>query len=193
MSNRLINALASGSLIACLGIAALMVRATFASDAWDRLSLDRERRVARHPEVLQVTSGVVAYSVQRRTFDAQVLQTRYSGQEAVYGIWDGRWRYSRDEPRRDWRTMLFGFRVKHRRLAPPRPGEAVTATVVALPLWAPLLITAVLPARQLMRWQRRRIRVKLGQCLGCGYDLRASIDRCPECGTIRDMKPATAA
>src|SRR4029434_7906030 len=121
-------------LAVCVGTAAMMVRGVFVSDEWDRLSLDRERRVARIPQVFGFDPGVVAYSVQRHSFDAHALESRYSGQERVYGIWDGRWRYAPKKRKYNWRAALFGFAAARRSLT-SRQGEVVVATSISVPLW----------------------------------------------------------
>lgn len=55
---------------------------------------------------------------------------------------------------------------------------------VSVPLWWVTILTALLPALYIMRFALRRRRLAGGSCLKCGYDLRATPDRCPECGTV---------
>ncbi|MFI5380962.1 MAG: hypothetical protein ACHRHE_16815 [Tepidisphaerales bacterium] len=69
---------------------------------------------------------------------------------------------------------------------PPKDSFRHRANSLVVPLWPVVPLAAVFPLRCLRDWLRRRRRIRRGECLTCGYDLRASPDRCPECG-----QPAT--
>ena len=85
----------------------------------------------------------------------------------------------------DW----FGFAVWSDSITLKiHPGMApMSEWGLRMPYWFPILLTGSLPSLGLVlviRGRRRERRWGVeGRCRQCGYDLRASKDRCPECGT----------
>jgi hypothetical protein len=62
------------------------------------------------------------------------------------------------------------------------------ATMVRVRFWAIALSSAVVPTVVTCVERRRRLRRRAGHCHRCGYDLRETPDRCPECGTSTSGK-----
>jgi hypothetical protein len=103
---------------------------------------------------------------------------RHAEQPEFFTLWLNVWRQPWEEehgiPARRWMGVR-AFTVH-----PPDHREPARVLVVSD--WLVALAAAVLPAMWVGRLLRRRRRAGTGRCLHCGYDLRASPERCPECG-----------
>jgi len=71
------------------------------------------------------------------------------------------------------------------------PGNRLLS--VRVPLWPLVLLFGIVPMRRLSAWCRGRRDALQGHCRACGYDLRHSPHRCPECGRPVAGAPALAA
>jgi hypothetical protein len=70
----------------------------------------------------------------------------------------------------------FGFALDYSQ------NSAYATRYLACPYWFIALLTALLPSTRLIGRRARRLRMRTGLCQHCGYDCRATPDRCPECG-----------
>jgi hypothetical protein len=68
------------------------------------------------------------------------------------------------------------------------PENFATTYILTVPFWFAVMATMALP----VIWGGKRLRAKAkmpaGHCSKCGYDLRATPERCPECGMVPSKK-----
>jgi hypothetical protein len=138
---------------------------------------------ASQPGRVQVTHFTVS-GADRAWYDAAVRVFGGGGLSADSARYAGGW---------------FGPRPIYTYPSPPGPNKwfadfgfsrsrtaAVVMHTVTFPYWFAALLTGWVPAARglvALRSRRRRARRSArGLCLACGYDLRASPGRCPECG-----------
>jgi hypothetical protein len=91
------------------------------------------------------------------------------------------------DPAERWRASAYRSLMGFGYSQGGRHGERSLSFFV--PHWALAALAASVPSLWWLGRRRRRISQRDGLCPTCGYDLRATPDRCPECG----MAAATTA
>jgi hypothetical protein len=80
-------------------------------------------------------------------------------------------------------SQQTGFAARHD-VWSPTPAFRSENFLVTFRPWLPMALCAVLPVFWLNGFRKARFARRQGVCRKCGYDLRATPDRCPECGTV---------
>jgi hypothetical protein len=205
MKRLLRNVAAAASLLIFIFIVVVIVRSYFLGDVltWDR----------RNDKVLQSTSVQTLQSVTACS-SADRFAIQFDTATATYpypfvGGWGGggplppttntsdsgiEHQQSRDltmdamfmmfvqEPTISFAGFGFGSHVED------RDGYHARSVVLCAPGWFLAMLAAVLPARAvaLRRGELRQRRMEGKMCVRCGYDLRGTPDRCPECGHVTE-------
>src|SRR5207253_2066674 len=91
-------------------------------------------------------------------------------------------------------SHYLGFGFSHAIVSNPGANHSSQSQWwLVVPYWFLILVTSIAPAQWCFSRRRHRRRLHKGLCPICGYDLRASKEKCPECGTPIQPKPAASA
>lgn len=157
---RLFNLLTILSLLLCVAMCVLWVRSYFVGDAWDwptrtgRAGVDSCRGSLSVGRV-DVPPAALATIPRGNLFTSKPASR--AAAERLKPAWS-----------------FAGFALAHFDFG------GMQATELHVPFWVLVLSTGVTPAVYVVR--RLRAPLRLGTCRQCGYDLRATPTRCPECG-----------
>jgi hypothetical protein len=185
MTRRLLNFLTASSTLLLVAVAVLWVRSHRHGETMYREWNDRAKSL--YSEWHVVSEGGSLWVWRKWRWDPQ------NGSGAVFHnavearrrarAWHG-WeylpRFSLLTPDPEGTSEHLGFFL--RRETQTAPWRVADNRVLAVPYWAVAAGLLGPMTCRLIPWARARRR-KRGTCRACGYDLRGTPGRCPECGT----------
>jgi hypothetical protein len=183
MRRKLFHFAAAVSLLMCVGAAALWAR-RWASDSVTLTDEDPSFPFVRQVILNSQPSGLKFQLV----WETQTTAAAADGRSPrwivhCFSQLPEEWMWGEES-----RANRLGFWYSDfRRNAPNRHDRIIK---VGVPHWVAVACFGALPACWSLRRYRRVDRRRRGLCERCGYDLRGTPDRCPECGVLI---PAAAA
>ena len=180
MARRLLNFLTILSLLLCLATAGLWVRSYRVADWVVHRTLDDSdpARVRASDRMFTASDGIAHVGAWVFVWDSAVFDFGWRQRDG--------WRWEAETgrgppfPPGDTLPSRLGFGYHP---FDPTPADNTWTRSITFPLWAAVMLFAAPPVGRAYRALRRRRARGRGLCLCCGYDLRASAGRCPECGT----------
>lgn len=171
--------------------ALLLVMATFVAILWGRSY--RFCEGIGYAKALPVGVGITRDVISSQEGIVALTHVRRDVQDSVPRVWGDLGLHVSSDPvrpgavladARQFGHQVWGFGYVHRVAGPPPAGaDRMDSRRVLLPHWALLVALLTIPFAELLRALRNRQRAVSGRCIVCGYDLRATPGRCPECGT----------
>jgi len=136
-----------------------------------------------------IANGRLGLMRRTQTYGDRLRTPRRAGEEVRW-----RWTIPSDtywEGPAWWQRIGFVFNSQTRLLPPATsltnpPDRSLS---IAVPFWFLMILAALLAIPRLTRRVERDRRVAAGCCTRCGYDLRATPEKCPECGAIPSRAP----
>lgn len=178
------------SLLLCMATVTLWVRSHSIEDDWirgnwaDPKPVDPDSNVNRDGFEIARSTDITLVSERGGLWvlRSSDLSPSYSSTNYDYGGWRG-WRHQSLRPPagdglvHSWRERWIGSWISYQN------GIVSVRKLMISHLMVAILFTAT-PFAWLIRLAATIRRKRSGCCQQCGYDLRASPDRCPECGTV---------
>jgi hypothetical protein len=182
MTRRLLYILTILSLLLCLAAGGLWVRSHF---AWDKaFACGAAAGDVQHALDVSSARGRLSVSVERADGFSLGSPPRegarvYPDDIALAPAPPTRLGFALDK-------QVASLTYDHTTAVPPKR----TTWTARVPHASVVAIAAVLPALSLAALRRRAAARQAGRCRQCGYDLRATPGRCPECGKMVSVEAA---
>jgi hypothetical protein len=184
----LLRAAIATSLLLCVAATVLYIRSYSGTDYLSRSTPGpvTAHAISHHEHQLAWTRGEIRFSTGDESFyphDAMPMSVDSVPRAATWS-WGrlGAGHVGWEAPPAQSLLNRMGFRFYHSSLSTSFSDSH--DEVLTLPAWVPVALFAIPPALLLRRRLRTRRRARSGRCPQCDYDLRATPDRCPECGAV---------